>query len=224
MSVGTDLKFNQSGVNSKWVQSQTGIRVSEDLYTAIGQSTALIGAFIEVGSNAAPLTATKPDGETQELYELLLPKDSNSGFKALGIPRSQAILQLFSKADDPKYRAMLAPEIIQQLCLNNLPETITPEVPIELISSEELLEWANTKECYENYLGFYLALESTPLPLSKHKDLGSMACIAKINNLQLCVWDKLEDDKLEESKFEDGKPKRRCYRRSSKSRMARIPR
>ncbi|MGI9215157.1 MAG: hypothetical protein ACR2HS_05915, partial [Gammaproteobacteria bacterium] len=196
VSVGTDLKFNQSGVNSKWVQSQTGIRVSEDLYTAIAQSTALIGAFIEVGSNATPLIATKPEGDAQELYELLLPQDSNSGFKVLGIPRGQAILQLFEKAHDPKYREMLAPEIIQQLRLNNLPETITPEVPIELISREELLAWANTKECYENYLGFYLALESTQLPLSKHKDLGSMACIAKINNLQLDIWGKLEDDKL----------------------------
>ena len=51
-------------------------------------------AYIEVASRANSLTATLPDGTTENLYELLLSQDSNLGFKALGIPRAQAMVQL----------------------------------------------------------------------------------------------------------------------------------
>ena len=192
-TIGTDLKFNKINSHSKWIQEQTGIVVSEDLSIAIEESTALLGSYIEVGAAAIPLKATQPNGLTQDLYELLLPKDSDSGFKVLGIPRAKAISQLFAKAEDPFIRAMVAPEIIQQLRMDNLPETIKPDTDM---TSEELLAWANTKECYENYLGFYLALESTALPLNKQQNIGSMVAIAKINDLSLTIWGKTPDNCL----------------------------
>jgi len=192
ISVGTDLKYGKTDSTSRWVQEQTGISVSEDLTIAIEQSTALIGSFIEVGSEAVPLIAKLPNGETQNLYALLFPQDSESGFKVLGVPRAKAICQLFEVAEDIEFRAMLAPEIMQQYLAGNLPETVIPAKPD--LTRAELLVWASSQECYENYLGFYLALESTPLLLNKRSDIGVMAAIAKINKLNLRIWGKTSEE------------------------------
>ena len=194
MSVGTNLNYGKTDSTSRWVQEQTGISVSEDLTVAIEQSTALIGSFIEVGSEAVPLVAKLPNGEAKNLYALLFPEDSESGFKVLGVPRAKAICQLFEVAEDIEFRAMLAPEIMQQYLAGNLPETITPPNPD--LPRAELLVWASSQECYENYLGFYLALESTPLLLNKRSDIGVMAAIAKINKLNLRIWGKTSDEQL----------------------------